>query len=88
MNINRSIFKGLPFFKFFDIYKTNYVIFYLLLWQVTHLKQNVSWREPPNVKVDGCFYSGNVFGEPSSIVTVSLCDGIVSILNIYFFSYK
>lgn len=44
----------------------------------------MSWREPPNVKVDGCFYSGNVFDEPSSVVTVSLCDGIVSILFRFF----
>jgi len=45
------------------------------------MKQNTSWRELPNVKVDGCFYSGNVSGEAGSIVTVSLCDGIVSILT-------
>lgn len=44
------------------------------------MKQNVTWREPPKVKVDGCFYSGNVLGEPGSAVTVSLCNGIVSIL--------
>lgn len=42
------------------------------------MKQNASWREPPNVKVNGCFYSGNVSGEPDSVVSVSLCDGIVS----------
>lgn len=44
------------------------------------MKQNVSWREPPNLKVDGCFYSGIVSGEPGSVVAVSLCEGIVSIL--------
>ncbi|VVC45349.1 Peptidase M12B, ADAM-TS,Metallopeptidase, catalytic domain,ADAM-TS Spacer 1,Peptidase M12B, partial [Cinara cedri] len=44
--------------------------------KVTHLKQNSSWREPPNVKVNGCFYSGNVSNEPGSIVAVSLCGGI------------
>ncbi|XP_050542210.1 A disintegrin and metalloproteinase with thrombospondin motifs 20-like isoform X1 [Daktulosphaira vitifoliae] len=44
--------------------------------KVTHMKLNESWREPPNVKVDGCFYSGNVSGELGSIVTVSLCDGM------------
>lgn len=49
--------------------------------------QNMSWREPPNVKVNGCFYSGNVSGEPDSIVSVSLCDGIVStnLLKHYYF---
>lgn len=46
--------------------------------QVTRMKQDESWREPPNVKVNGCFYSGNVSGEPGSVVVVSLCDGIVS----------
>ncbi|XP_050424208.1 A disintegrin and metalloproteinase with thrombospondin motifs 9-like isoform X2 [Adelges cooleyi] len=43
---------------------------------VTHMKQNTSWRESPNIKVDGCFYSGNVSGESGSIVAVSLCDGM------------
>ncbi|KAF0772251.1 A disintegrin and metalloproteinase with thrombospondin motifs 9-like [Aphis craccivora] len=44
--------------------------------KITRMKQNESWREPPNVKVNGCFYSGNVSGEPGSVVAVSLCDGI------------
>lgn len=48
------------------------------------MKQNESWREPPNVKVNGCFYSGNVSGEPGSVVAVSLCDGIVS-TNLFYF---
>lgn len=47
------------------------------------MKQNITWRESPKVKVDGCFYSGNVLGEPSSAVTVSLCSGIVSSLLFY-----
>lgn len=52
------------------------------------MKQNVTWREPPKVKVDGCFYSGNVLGEPGSAVTVSLCNGIVSILLFYLIVLK
>lgn len=54
--------------------------------QVTHLKHNLSWREPPNVKVNGCFYSGNVSDEPGSIVTVSLCGGIVSTFFIFIYT--
>jgi hypothetical protein len=52
------------------------------------MKQNITWRESPKVKVDGCFYSGNVIGEPSSAVTVSLCNGIVSILKLYLIVFQ
>ncbi|XP_025423198.1 A disintegrin and metalloproteinase with thrombospondin motifs 9-like isoform X2 [Sipha flava] len=49
--------------------------------KITHMKQNITWRESPKVKVDGCFYSGNVIGEPSSAVTVSLCNGITGYIR-------
>lgn len=49
--------------------------------KITRVKHNETWREPPNVKVNGCFYSGNVSGEPDSVVSVSLCDGITGYIR-------
>ncbi|EEB15926.1 conserved hypothetical protein [Pediculus humanus corporis] len=49
--------------------------------QVTHIWHNTSARKLPSIKSNGCFYKGQVKGDPSSSVAVSLCHGMVS-LNI------
>ncbi|XP_043267299.1 A disintegrin and metalloproteinase with thrombospondin motifs 9 isoform X2 [Venturia canescens] len=43
--------------------------------KITHVKINETIRDHPNHQL-GCFYSGYVDGDPTSDVSVSLCDGM------------
>uniref|UniRef100_A0A182NLF5 Pep_M12B_propep domain-containing protein n=1 Tax=Anopheles dirus TaxID=7168 RepID=A0A182NLF5_9DIPT len=63
---------------------------HLKLWQddafirkdmkVTHFWSNATLRKPEdhdeNQRLQGCFYSGKVEGEPDSTIRVSLCEGM------------
>jgi hypothetical protein len=40
--------------------------------------KNVTIRERPGLRPNGCFYTGTVRGDPHSTVAVSLCHGMVS----------
>ncbi|KAJ9580773.1 hypothetical protein L9F63_024049, partial [Diploptera punctata] len=46
--------------------------------QVTHVWHNMTIREHPGFRTNGCFYTGSVRGDPHSTVAVSLCHGMVS----------
>lgn len=35
--------------------------------------------EEPNLRAEGCFYTGTVRGDPHSAVSVNLCHGMVSL---------
>jgi hypothetical protein len=48
--------------------------------QVTHVWHNMTIRERPGLRPNGCFYTGTVRGDPHSTVAVSLCHGMVSIV--------
>ncbi|XP_069692936.1 A disintegrin and metalloproteinase with thrombospondin motifs 9 isoform X2 [Periplaneta americana] len=44
--------------------------------QVTHVWHNMTIRERPGLRPNGCFYTGTVRGDPRSTVAVSLCHGM------------
>lgn len=58
-----------------------------LVLQVTHMSKNETKWEHPGHQL-GCHYSGVVDGDPKSDVSVSLCHGMVSQNNIFFFFFQ
>ncbi|XP_073974376.1 ADAM metallopeptidase with thrombospondin type 1 motif A isoform X2 [Rhodnius prolixus] len=44
--------------------------------KVTHIWENMSMLEEPNLRAEGCFYTGTVRGDPHSAVSVNLCHGM------------
>lgn len=72
-----------------DIYLSKYISLVnekeknVCLFKVTHTSQNRTKWEHPGHQL-GCYYTGVVDGDPKSIVSVSLCHGMVSFVFILF----
>lgn len=54
--------------------------------KVTHVFENSTRRERPGHQL-GCFYSGSVDGDPTSVVSVSLCHGMTGHMKTFNGSY-